>query len=803
MKKYLFSALALTGMLFMNSCSDDLVPEPSTGDYVNATFTISTTEGLGTRAVGDGTTVDKVACAVFDENGVEMPNLRETLNISRKHAVYHVRLAKGQAYRVAFFAYNEAANAYDVTDMKDIKVNPGQLSNLEGRDAFTNNIDVSAQQTLNEIATSVNLYRPFAQLNLGIDDTEETNAANAGIVVDKTQVKVTGVYTAFSAYDNAVVGSTSDVTFAMNTIPTDVLTVEGQSYNYLAMNYLLVGDLNAEKSLTDVEFVWETADGKTNNPAYSFVNIPVQRNYRTNIVGSLLTNPADFTINIVEGFGGDKNKFYTDQNGVNVAVVTLDNLQNAIDAADEAGDYVIRLQDMVGPSPAPTRSAAYDVITVVQKPGVKLTIDGCGINFNGQIKLHSNSYYYADAALTIKNVNFTPSAASLNVIEALDKGNGQRYSTNLTVQNCTFTATGEAVNTAAGVQIKQSKNAKVINCEATGLHSLVQANSCDETVEVKGCTVNDGKNGISFTQVKAITVEETTINASEYGIRYDGRVDNYGIAVKNINVTAKQPFIARKMTANNNTIAFTGKNVLTPTTANDYQVVLTAGSDDEAYSTPTGTYKLTGVDNFYVFPSNGTLAVATQNELDKALANSNISTIMLGKGTFEIELYRKYPARESLTIIGTEGTKVKFANAQVLMDLFKYFTIKNCEILHMSTKSWGMLVFGGGNKADGVYTVENCLFNGVGTQGIYINENTAGATYNVKNCTFKGDFGNEGAVVIQNNANLNGEGVVKVFVEENTFNNVTAYKISLLNKENGKLELHTDVANAEIGKFNR
>ena len=803
MKKYLFSALALTGMLFMNSCSqDELVNGPIDGDFVNATFSLSTTEGLGTRAVGDGTTVDKVACAVFDENGVEMPNLRETLNISSKHAVYHVRLAKGQAYRVAFFAYNEAANAYDVTDMKDIKVNPNQLSNLEGRDAFTNNIDVSAQETLNEIATSVNLYRPFAQLNLGIDDTEETNAANAGIVVEKTQVKVSGVYTAFSAYDNAVVGSTSDVTFAMNTIPTDVLTVEGQSYNYLAMNYLLVGDLSAEKSLTDVEFVWETADGKTNNPAYSFVNIPVQRNYRTNIVGSLLTNPADFTINIVEGFGGDKNKFYTDENGVNVAVVTLDNLQGAIDAADEAGDYVIRLQDMVGPSPAPTRSAGYDVITVVQKPGVKLTIDGCGISFNGQIKLHSNSYYYADAALTIKNVNFTPSAESLNVIEALEIGS-ERYSTNLTVQNCTFTATGEAVNTAVGVQVKATRGVTVKNCTATNMHSLIQAQSCDTgDVKVENCTVN-GKNGVAFKQVKSATVEGTTITAVAYGIRFDGNTDNYGIKVKNNNVTAKQPFIARRMTANDNTIAFTGKNVLTPTTANDYQVVLTAGEDDKEYSAPTVTYTLTGADSFYVYPNNGTLAVATQNELNKALANSNISTIMLGKGTFEIELYTKYPARESMTIIGTEGTKVEFANAQVRMELFKNFTIKNCEILHMSTKSWGMLVFGGGNKADGVYTVENCLFNGVGTQGIYINENTARATYKVKNCTFKGDFGSEGAVVIQNNANLNGDGKVNVTVKDNTFNNVTAYKISLINKENGKLNLDTDVKDSEIGKFNR
>ena len=303
MKKYLFSALALTGMLFMNSCSDDLVPEPSTGDYVNATFTIGTTEGLGTRAVGDGTTVNRVACAVYDAAGNEIEGLyKNDVTVSQKTATYSVRLTKGQAYRVAFFAYNAEADAYDVTDLKNVTFKSNRLSNDERRDAFTGFVNVSAEESMNAIDKDVTLTRPFAQLNLGIDADEYEAAANSDIVVKQTQIKVTNVYSAFSAYDNAVVGSTSDVTFAMNTIPNELLTVDGQTYNYLALNYLLVGNVGDEKSLTDVEFVWKSTNDKTNNPTTKFINVPVQCNYRTNIVGRLLTNPADFNITIDNSF---------------------------------------------------------------------------------------------------------------------------------------------------------------------------------------------------------------------------------------------------------------------------------------------------------------------------------------------------------------------------------------------------------------------------------------------------------------------------------------------------------------------
>ena len=250
-------------------------------------------------------------------------------------------------------------------------------------------------------------------------------------------------------------------------------------------------------------------------------------------------------------------------------------------------------------------------VTVIQKEGVKITIDGNGKKYDGSIKVHGNSNHYADAALTIKNVKFETSSTYIgqdgktpcfNFIEALEFSNNERYSTNITVEDCAFTATksSDAENLAVGLQIKSSKWAKVLNCTATNMHSLIQAQSCDETVVVNGCTIN-GKNGVAFKAVKAASVEGTTITATEYGVRFDGNQTNYGITVKNNNITANQPFIVRKMIAQNNTITLEGTNTLT--TEAEYQVVITNGSDDEEYVKPTGTYTLTGADAYTVFPA--------------------------------------------------------------------------------------------------------------------------------------------------------------------------------------------------------
>lgn len=317
MNKITAGMFAMASMLLATSCSnDDLQGMGANGNFVTARFNVTSPEGMKTRTIGDGETVNKVVCATYDARGVEMTDLRQYLEIQGKQAQYSIRLAKGQNYRVAFFAYYDAdgdnmPEHYNIADLKNIQILGDQLSNVEERDAFTAYYDIEYGATMQPIEKDITLYRPFAQLNLGSYKEDWAAAVSAGVTVKQTQVTVSNVYNAFSAYEDVVVGETSEVTFALNELPAkgtewlyaDVdLNGTPEEYKYLALNYLLVGDKNNEKNLTDIKFTWSTADGKSNDPVTEFKNIPVQRNYRTNILGWLLTNPAVFNITIDERF---------------------------------------------------------------------------------------------------------------------------------------------------------------------------------------------------------------------------------------------------------------------------------------------------------------------------------------------------------------------------------------------------------------------------------------------------------------------------------------------------------------------
>ena len=389
----------------------------------------------------------------------------------------------------------------------------------------------------------------------------------------------------------------------------------------------------------------------------------------------------------------------------------------------------------------------YDIegdVTVVQKQGVKITIDGENKKFNGSIKVHSNSEHYADAALTIKKVKFETSTASVNFIEALENSS-ERYSTNITVEGCTFTATDAAENTAVGVQIKASKNAKVIGCKATGVHSLIQAQSCDETVVVKDCTIN-GKNGVAFKQVKAATVEGTTITATGYGIRFDGNTDNYGIVVKNNNVTANQPLIVRRMTGANNTITLEGTNTLT--TDAEYQIVITNGEDDAEYVKPTGTYTLTGADDYTIFPAP--FPVASWDEFTAALAAGETEI----KLTADITYDANYQLQKAITLnLGGYSMTLPMINIHTKTTVKngtingKVYARKNAEIVFDNVKfsgavadnlsTEGHLAIQGGCKS--LYA-KDCLFSPTsvsGSQTKPLSFEGGSTVMKFENCEFK------------------------------------------------------------------
>ena len=190
--------------------------------------------------------------------------------------------------------------------------------------------------------------------------------------------------------------------------------------------------------------------------------------------------------------------------------------------------------------------------------------------------------------------------------------------------------------------------------------------------------------------------------------------------------------------------------------------------------------------------------VANAESLAEVLNTAaNKMEVVLAAGTFDVNLGTA--KSKNLTIVGTGDTELnlQFSGGQNPLNLssFDKFTIRDCKIGKMATKNWGHLVFGSSKNANGVYTISNCTFEGVGTQGIYINEEVSGATYNIENCTFNGDFSGEGAITIQNNDNVN----MKVNVKNCTFNEIpsTSHKIFIHYAYDG-WTLNTDLNSEDI-----
>ena len=597
------SMLAMAGMLFATSCSqDELLNEPTTGDYVNAKFTIGTSDGIATRAtIGNGTKADKVACAVYDKNGTELEKLYKVVDVTDKKATYEIRLAKGQSYRVAFFAYNSTADAYDVTKLNNITIKDSQNSNIENRDAFTAYIDVDA--TVNAIEENVTLYRPFAQLNLGVDNTEWTDAVNAGVTVSKSKIIVTNVYNQFSAYDNAVVATAEPVTmtFEMNTIPTEELEVDvdrdgtiadTEKFKYLALNYLLVGDAGTEKSLTDVEFVWENADAsKTNNPTTHFKNIPVQRNYRTNIIGKLLTNPATFNIVIDERFN-DNTNFDSPENDYIVSV--WDGVSTTTPEADADGVYrissaeeLVGLMNVTGNSIFSGKTIELQCNIDLANNTVKGIGSGSGSNFAGVFdgKGFSISNFTIDAtdrdyyAGLFNQVSHGGTIKNLTVKNAKIKGNSMvgavasSVDSNAAVENCkAINCTLSAVKKVGSV-VGYSAGSTVKDCYAENCVIEYSEKEASEILgyENTGSTVSGNTfNNITFKASAAALANELTpvsgvitltrdytVSGDWNSLSYSGdiTINGNGHTISGLN----KPFLAgnaaSKLTVNNLTIA--------------------------------------------------------------------------------------------------------------------------------------------------------------------------------------------------------------------------------------------------------
>lgn len=298
MKRYLLSTFTIAAAaLLVTSCNDEMDNGLKTGDEGTVTFTAQLPSEMGTRAFADGLTAKHLQYAVYEAGqstplpvfGDETTVVGEAEMVNLKKSVT-MKLTSGKSYDVIFWADATTDSPYTFNPAsQEVSVDYSKVNNnSDNCDAFfkKETITVSGNQSVD-----VKLTRPFAQVNIGTDDFDAAKAS--GLEVTQTEV----VAKAFATLNLATgkVADEADRTFTMKAIPTasdGEFPVAG-GYKYLSMDYLLVG---ADKATVDVAFNYGGPQSRT------FTNVPVQRNYRTNIYGSLLTNTTDFNVVIEPAF---------------------------------------------------------------------------------------------------------------------------------------------------------------------------------------------------------------------------------------------------------------------------------------------------------------------------------------------------------------------------------------------------------------------------------------------------------------------------------------------------------------------
>ena len=431
MLKKILGVFALTGLLgAMSSCTENNLYDASSDEFVEVTFTVTSEGVLATRGIPEGGTVyypgqgeypqisdgskaKRLIWAVYDKEGNLLPELGNGYESTTpaKDAVagfgqvaedvtefphkITIRLVRGQEYSFAFWAQDENCTAFDTQDLRSVKIDykgtNNNLANDELRDAFCK-VETFTVTSAPSMERTIILRRPFAQVNVGIPQSEYEALRQSGVRIVKSKIHMENVATEFDVVANSTHGENPELRQAIDFeenfipayynynveedgIPTDEQLSQGregsrpqtqdlkidlnhdgtieaygekngdemdardETYNYMLMAYILPADRNDGTStysttLDHVEFSLITEKEGQTPLTFSLDNVPVQRNWRTNIFGEMFTSDVVLRIDLDPFYAGDYN--YPDWERIYEGV-TYDAMEQCIRISNGAG----------------------------------------------------------------------------------------------------------------------------------------------------------------------------------------------------------------------------------------------------------------------------------------------------------------------------------------------------------------------------------------------------------------------------------------------------------------------------------
>lgn len=542
MNKHLFlSMVAACSMMLTTACSSDDDFGATNGDTAKVSFNLQADAALSTRAISDGAGADMLVYRVFDKNGniiagQDMETETGLNNLKTGHNVT-LNLAKGQTYKVAFWAQDADCSAYTVGEDMSVTIDYTGYNNDETRDAFFKTVEI---YVAGDMAQEVKLQRPFAQVNVGCTAEDWNAAVNSGITVASSKVTFVDAATKLNVLDGTVSGAQT-VEYTEAAIPTETLKVDAdgdsnkEDYHYLSMSYILPNDgtTGSAKTVASASFVFKSI-GNDITLSEGLQNIPLQRNYRTNIVGTFLTSAVNINVIVDSNFEGEYTVGPALINGV-----AYPSIQAAIDAATPGtvlevvpGNYneVLNLQNVANDITIQpfvmTRSASEEVVLSgvnSQRNGENLpTITFKNVTIDNSLATENWFTGTGKCApcvgawggnLSFENVKFVVDGTS-----GKETGVMTWWTTSvgkMTFKNCTFEGKNNHAE-ARGMQIYGHYNIDVEDCTFTTAkrYSL-------KYVAQEGCVANL-KNNIVKNAKYFVEIGSEPYKGTKYTINYEG-----------------------------------------------------------------------------------------------------------------------------------------------------------------------------------------------------------------------------------------------------------------------------------------
>ncbi len=522
-KKLFLGMFAAAGMLLATSCQNDELDLGQSGNEATISFNLGVEDGAQTRAISDGKTADRLVYAVFNEKGERITTIAKVDKTTSFPTTETITLAKGQTYKVAFWAQNSATSAYVLDDAMNLTIDyTSGTNNAENRDAFFKTVEftVTGNQPVDVV-----LKRPFAQINVGVTEKDWNAAVASGIEIATSKVVIKNAATKMSLLDGSIPdGAFEEITYDFGATPKsngEVLSVDldgdgtAEPYNYLSMSYILVYDENggAQKALLeDLDFTFHPLNGNdiVIGEKEGLNSVPVQRNWRTNIIGQLLTGDVEFKISIDPIYDGENNV----ENGTPLSLGVKANNKYYETIADAINDGATEMELAAGLWKMPSVSNTNLKITGANKDAKidlsdPVNISGTSIDFNNVTIVKENENY----------VGFQH-AAAINYTDCVFENEYWAYGVE-TFQDCVF---NQPLSGNYNVWTYGAKVATFKNCTfySAGKSVLVYKENGTDVYEA------------NFSNCKFVA---TTPVDGKAAIEIDGHLNPYKVVIENCNET--------------------------------------------------------------------------------------------------------------------------------------------------------------------------------------------------------------------------------------------------------------------------